>query len=382
MRFLLLVLIAAFSLTSASWGEGVKELEKTIQKKKGNLTEIQKKLQEKKEKVHKKWWEEKKITDALDEIERQLNQKEKELTQLDTNKKSLEKKVAEHERAIAKLEKLLEALDERFKSRVRAMYKLHRVGVVRVLFSAEDYSDVLRRYKAFCMVVESDVRLLQAYQGAIEQKEERKKKLIKERRALLSKKEEKEAKKREIKGEKRKKAALLAAVKDERLVYQKAITELKEREKALCSLIEKLRIKAVALKRGNFKVLRGKLIPPVRGTLFSPQGKKKGVGIKAPEGAEIKAVFNGKVAYASWFKGYGNLMIIDHGDGYYTIFAHALRLLKEVGEEVKMGEVVALVGSTGSIEGPMLYFEIRHHGKSEDPLKWLALPHKGRLKKK
>jgi septal ring factor EnvC (AmiA/AmiB activator) len=372
MRIFYLLLVIAFFSPSPLWSKDVKDLEKTIEEKKGNLTEIQEQLQEKKSMARKKWWQEKKITDGMDEIELRLNRKERELRTLHAEMKKLEKKVAKHEEEITKLEIQLTALDERFKSRVRAMYKLHRVGMVRVLFSAENYSDALRRYKASRLAVESDLQLLQTYLGAIEEKERTKRELLDEKKNLLIKKREIEVKKLDIKKEKRKKASLLAAVKTERVAYQKAIDELKEREKAMVSLIETLRIKVVSLKGGNFKALQGNLPSPVRGTIFAPEGRKRGIGIKAPEGAEIKAVFDGTVAYASWFKGYGNLMIIDHGDGYHTILAHASRLLKEVGEDVKMGEVVALVGSTGSIEGPMLYFEIRHHGISESPLKWLA----------
>ncbi|UCC66029.1 MAG: peptidoglycan DD-metalloendopeptidase family protein [Deltaproteobacteria bacterium] len=383
MKMLLILFIATlFILPSPSWSKGVKEVEETIQKKKGDLTEIQKQLQEKKEKARKKRQKERKITDALDNIGRRLNRKKKELRKLNAEMKVLGKNVAKHEREIAELERLLTALEERFQSRVRAMYKLHRVGLVRVLFSAEDYSDALRRYKAFRMIIESDSRLLEAYQRAIKEREERKNELIRGKSDLQRKKGKIEAKKKEIEREKRKKSKLLASVKAERRAYLKAIAELKESEKELRFLIDRLRLKAASLKGARFEALRGKLLPPVKGSLFSPQGRKRGIGIKAREGAEIKAVYGGKVVYASWFKGYGNLMIIDHGDGYYTILAHASRLLKQVGSKVKMGEVVALVGSTGSLEGPMLYFEIRHHGKSEDPLTWLAFPHRGRSKKR
>ena len=375
MKVLIGMCIAALflPLLSQAQGEGVKELEKTIKKKKGDLTEVQKELQDKKKKVKKKWWEEKKITDALDKIGRRLNRKAGELRKLDAEMKELEKKVTHQGGEIEKLEEILVALDEEFQSRVRAMYKLHRVGVVRVLFSAENYSDALRRYKAFQQVAENDLQLLQAYQRGIEEKEERRKDLIEENRALAKKKSAVEAKKREIEGEKRNKAILLASVKKERVAYEKAVTELKAREKALHSLVQKLTTKAAALKGADFKALRGKLPLPVKGAIFSPTGREKGIGIRAPEGTKIQAICNGKVAYASWFKGYGNLMIIDHGEGYHTVAAHAARLLKKVGEKVKMGDVVALVGSTGSIEGSMLYFEIRHHGTAVNPLTWLAL---------
>jgi septal ring factor EnvC (AmiA/AmiB activator) len=377
-KVLIVIFICALFLPflSQAQGEEVKELEKTIEKKRGDLTEVQKELQDKKKKVKKKWWEEKKITDALDEIGRRLNRKAGELRKLDAEMKELEKKVTHQEGEIAKLEEILVALDEEFQSRVRAMYKLHRVGAVRVLFSAENYSDALRRYKAFQLVAENDLQLLQAYQRGIEEREERRKDLIEENRALTKKKSAVEAKRREIEGEKRKKATLLAAIKKERVAYEKAITELKAREKALHSLVQKLTAKAAALRGTGFKALRGQLPLPVKGTIFSPTGREKGIGIKAPEGTKIQAVFNGKVAYAAWFKGYGNLIIIDHGGGYHTVHAHAARLLKKVDEEVKMGDAVALVGSTGSIEGSMLYFEIRHHGTAENPLIWLALPSK------
>ena len=381
-KLLIAIFIVAFFLPSPSRGEKVKELEKTIQKKKGDLTEIQKELKEKKKKVKKKWWEEKKITDALDETGRQLNRKKGELRKLNAEMKVLEKKVTQQERKIAKLEEILATQDELFQSKVRAMYKLHRVGMVRVLFSAEDYSDALRRYKAFQLVAKNDLQLLQEYQRGIAEREKRRKDLIEEKKTLAQKTSEVAAKKREIEKQKRKKATMLASVKKERLVYEKAITELKGREKDLHSLVQKLTVKAASLKGTDFKALRGKLPLPVEGTTFSPKGREKGIGIKAPEGAKIQAICNGKVVYAAWFKGYGNLMIIDHGGGYHTVIAHAARLLKKAGEKVKTGDVVALVGSTGSIEGPMLYFEIRYHGTAVNPLTWMALPRTGKVQKR
>ena len=381
-KILITIFVVALFLPSPSRGEEVKKLEKTIQKKKGDLTEIQKELKEKKKKVKKKWWEEKKITDALDETGRQLNRKKGELRKLNAEMNVLEKKVTQQEREIAKLEEILAAQDELFQSKVRAMYKLHRVGMVRVLFSAEDYSDALRRYKAFQLVAKNDLQLIQTYQQGIAEREKKREDLIQKRKTLTQKKNEVAAKKKEIEKQKRKKATLLASVKKERLAYEQAITELKEREKALHSLVNKLTVRASELRGTGFKNLQGKLPPPVKGTIFSPKGREKGIGIKAPEGTKIQAIFKGKIAYAAWFKGYGNLIIIDHGGGYHTVVAHASRLLKKVGEKVKRGDVVALVGSTGSIEGPMLYFEIRHHGTAVNPLTWLALPRTGEKKKR
>jgi septal ring factor EnvC (AmiA/AmiB activator) len=380
MGVVIAILVAALFFPAPSWAQGKRALEKAIKQKKGDLTEVQKALTEKKKEVKKKWWEEKRITDALDKTERQLDKKKRELRELDTEMKALEQGVARREEEIARLETSVAALGEVFHSRVRAMYKLHRVGVIRVLFSAEDYSDALRRYKAFQLVVGNDVRLLQAYQQGIAEEKTRKQDLIAQQAALSQKRSQVAAKKGEVEREMRKKTALLAAVQGERAASERAVAELKEREKALRSLIQRLTIKAAALRSRGFKAMRGKLPLPVKGTIFSPKGRERGIGIEAPEGAQIHAIFDGKVAYAAWFKGYGNLLIIDHGEGYHSVTAHASRLLKKVGDEVQTGDTVALVGSTGSIEGPMLYFEIRYHGTAVDPLTWLAQPNKGQRK--
>ena len=121
---------------------------------------------------------------------------------------------------------------------------------------------------------------------------------------------------------------------------------------------------------------------PVKGTItsfFGPFRNEKygvvnfqsGINIKAEQGAPVQCVYDGEVIYAGWFKGYGNMMIVDHGDHYYTLYAHAEELLKSKGDRVGVGENIATVGDTGSINGPELHFEVRHHGKSIDPMKWI-----------
>ena len=190
-RFITVIIVAtciASSLWSSAGGQQTKDLEKTIQDKKGNLTDIEKEINKKKQEVKKKWWQEKKITDALDKIERQAERKKQDLRRLNSEMKVLEKKVGYEEEEISKLESRLAMLGELFQSRVRSMYKLHRVGVVRVLFSADGYSDVLRRYKAFQLVMENDLQLLQAYQGAINEEKKRKHNLIVEQADLSQKK--------------------------------------------------------------------------------------------------------------------------------------------------------------------------------------------------
>ena len=98
---------------------------------------------------------------------------------------------------------------------------------------------------------------------------------------------------------------------------------------------------------------------------------QSGISIKADRGEPIRAVYAGQTLFSSWFRGFGNLIIIDHGDHYYTVYAHLEELFKSKGDPVETGEVIATVGDSGSLHGAGLHFEIRHHGKPINPMGWI-----------
>ncbi|OQY04225.1 MAG: hypothetical protein B6I22_09880 [Desulfobacteraceae bacterium 4572_123] len=121
---------------------------------------------------------------------------------------------------------------------------------------------------------------------------------------------------------------------------------------------------------------------PVKGkiiSLFGSHRDKKfnvinfqsGINISADRGEPVHAVFGGTILHAGWLKGYGNILIINHGDNYYTLYAHAEELFKTKGDTVEQDEVIATVGDTGSMAGVRLHFEVRHHGKPMDPTAWI-----------
>ncbi len=128
-----------------------------------------------------------------------------------------------------------------------------------------------------------------------------------------------------------------------------------------------------------FASLRGQLRLPIRGDLIAKFGGKRGDGpswkglfIRAPEGAEVKAVAAGRVVYADWLRGFGNLLIVDHGNQYMTIYGNNQSVLKRAGDLVKTGDVIASAGNSGGNEQSGLYFEIRHQGRAFDPLGWVT----------
>jgi septal ring factor EnvC (AmiA/AmiB activator) len=127
-----------------------------------------------------------------------------------------------------------------------------------------------------------------------------------------------------------------------------------------------------------FSSLRGQLRLPVKGELMAKFGSKRGDGpswkglfIRAAEGAEVKAVAGGRVVFAEWLRGFGNLIIIDHGSEYMTIYGNNQAVLKQAGDVVKTGDIIANAGNSGGNEQSGLYFEMRHQGRAFDPLGWI-----------
>jgi septal ring factor EnvC (AmiA/AmiB activator) len=131
---------------------------------------------------------------------------------------------------------------------------------------------------------------------------------------------------------------------------------------------------------GLFSALKGRLRLPVRGELAGRFGGQrtagaaaKGVFIRAPEGEPVRAVAAGRVVYSDWMRGFGNLLIVDHGEAYLSIYANNESLLKQVGDAVATGDTVATTGASGGNEETGLYFELRHLGRAFDPLRWVRL---------
>jgi len=141
------------------------------------------------------------------------------------------------------------------------------------------------------------------------------------------------------------------------------------------------RVPEAGAQEGAFARLKGKLRLPIKGELVNRFGARrseggpqwKGLFIRAPAGLEVRAVAGGRVVFADWMRGFGNLLILDHGAGYLTIYGNNESVLKAVGDAVRPGEVVATVGASGGNTESGLYFEIRHLGKPFDPLKWATL---------
>ena len=180
--------------------------------------------------------------------------------------------------------------------------------------------------------------------------------------------------------ERRERRQVLARAAADIRKNRKEIQVLRADEARLAQLVAAIGHTDFSIK-APFSALRGKLRLPVRGELArrygAPRGaagmEAKGVFIRTPEGQPVRAIARGHVVYADWMRGFGNLVIVDHGENYLSIYANNESLLKELGDAVAPGEAIATTGSSGGNEETGLYFEMRHLGRAFDPLSWVKL---------
>ncbi len=359
-----------------SWAAGTDQIDKDITQKKKDLKDIKKEINLTKKKEKEVRGKESSILENLHLLEAELYQREKELKQMETSLSQTQERLHQTKHQIVLLSKGMEQTKEELFSRLTALYKMGRVPTEGLLLTSQSYPDLLRFDKYLRVIIHYDARLVETYRYQVVLKERYQEELVQDQFQWQRSISEIEKKKKEITRVSGEKRALLKSIQNQKAVYQKVILELEERAKELQTFVDKLEREKSLLAYGKSKheTLKGKLIPPVQGKVISSFKEKgqNGVEIKASMGAEIRAVLPGKVLYADWFKGFGNILIIDHGDHTFTVSGYCSELLKKSGDAVTQGEAIALVGTSGSLKGPCLYFEIRRHGKPQNPMEWLS----------
>jgi len=268
--------------------------------------------------------------------------------------------------------------------RISALYKYYRRSGLRILLSSQSYGDLLRTEQALGLIVERDHALLDRSLASLKQLRLHEAELESRRARLIAARTQSDQTREQIKNTQQQRSSHLDKIQQEKSLQLKALKELEEYSRHLQQFIDDLpgSQKGYTAAGVRFSQMRARLDFPLKGEILERFGKKehpelktytyqKGLTIKAPVGTPIRAVHSGRIAYADWFKGFGLMIIVDHGEHYYSLSAHASELLKKVDDVVAAGETIALAGDTNSLKGPGLYFEIRHHGKPQDPLIWL-----------
>jgi septal ring factor EnvC (AmiA/AmiB activator) len=268
--------------------------------------------------------------------------------------------------------------------RAAALYKAGELGPMAALLGGSDLRAGLDRAAALQRLLEHDRALLARYRdqrAALAAAREGAARAALARDAAVARLEERAE---QAGREREAREQALVAVRADRRREREALAEL---EAAARLLEEKLAglgaAPAAPGPRGAtpFSALRGLLDPPVDAPIvvgfgpvhdeFGTRTFRKGVELAAPAGAAVRAVADGVVRFAGWFRGYGKIVILDHGDSYFTVSGHLDEVAVEVGDVVSRGARIASAGATGSLSGPRLYFEVRRGGEALDPAAWL-----------
>ena len=267
--------------------------------------------------------------------------------------------------------------------RLRALYKMKMIGRLETTGMPQSIFDFFVQQNAMKRVIQSDVALLAQQTSDYEKFDGLKVSLQKEIQSKKKLEAQLNEQIRVNKSETLKREMILQEIRKKKKLTLAAVESLKNAELALDQRIAGLPAgEDTKIRRLSFVNYKGRLIFPVKGeiiSMFGPSEDKneglfdfqKGIDIQVERGEPVRSVFKGKVMFAEWLKGYGNVMIINHGDNYYTLYAHVEEIFKQQGEHVETGEVIATAGDTGSIKGMCLHFELRYHGKPVDPLNWL-----------
>lgn len=356
-----------------------------IKKARTDLERLKRETEGKRKKNSESKKKEESILSLLESMDHRLKALRQEADAMDLRVKKEEDEISELTGVIKGLRGSIQGKKEIISVRVRALYREKKNGGVGVLLASRDYPDFLRRFYYLNVVAKKESALLALFRGQHRQLEEKGQRLLTTKRQLEHEQESLAQKLAEIRSEKKGKDLLLARVRNEQVYHEKALAELDESGLHLQAMLKRLEGEKARTKRPateRFFLEKGRLIWPNEGEVVALFGRQKhpkfdtyvyrrGIEIAPSKGDQVRAIYDGGVIYADWFKGYGMVVIVDHGENYYSMYAHLAKLFVTVGDRAFKNKTVGLVGETGLSKGNHLYFEIRYQGEPLDPLAWL-----------
>jgi septal ring factor EnvC (AmiA/AmiB activator) len=352
-----------------------------------DLETVKKKIAREKQGISQAQRQETSLLKSLEQIDGELDRKGAELKQAQSNLQKITGEMEAKQAEAARLEDSMENQRALLKERAIALYRWHRSGSPLMIFAGDlSMNRILQRKRYLETALRYDRELVAQLTEEAEAQEALRHELAEKKRALDSQRNKLSAAREAVRREGDKKKLLLVSVQREKESRTQALRELEQAAARLQRMIEELARRAArkppATPPGvGLGKLYGKLDWPVRGELLSGFGKtrhrefgdevfRNGIDIGVATGEEVKAVEKGTVAFADRFAGYGRMVIVDHGERYYTVYAHLSELLKKSGDKVQRGETLGLAGDSDSLAGSKLYFELRKDGRSVDPVPW------------
>jgi len=308
----------------------------------------------------------------LRRLDRQLSDKERALRKNQSRQQQLRANMGQQKSSIG--------------NHIRTAYLLGSQAHLKLLLNQQHAGDVSRSLAYYRYLTSARLQRIDEIEDSLEAQQQLAKRIGRQQAELTGLREQKLRDRNEIDGYVKQRKLLLAKLdirlKDTNLKKQ----EIEEDQRRLERLVDRIQqtdtpAPEAGTLSGRFAQQRRRLQLPVAGEIVARFGNRRNAGdqrwngifIAASDGRNVRSVFAGRVVFAGWLHGFGMLMILDHGDGYMTLYGHNRSLYKVVGDWVETGEVIASVGDTGNPPRTGLYFGVRQKGKPQDPLNWCRI---------
>jgi len=324
-------------------------------------------------------------------LEQQLSGLEQEIGRLTRERRELRQQAREQQLRLTELGKeeteltrVLESQRDSLKKQIRAAWMEGDAPAVKVLLNEIDPDKVARTMTYYEYLSRDTIDRLEAFAANLRQLKETQKQVKAGRMRLAELEENVADRQQKLSSSKKEREQTLAALKTDISNRLSEREELEEDRKRLEKLLREVEEAIANIPTPNesdpFGSLKNKLPWPAEGKIVRNFGdsyasgklKHNGLLINTAEEGDVKAVHYGRVVFANWLRGFGLITILDHGDGYMTLYGHSSSLFTSPGDWVEAGEAIAQAGRTGGTNDPAVYFEVRHNGKPDNPRRWLG----------
>jgi septal ring factor EnvC (AmiA/AmiB activator) len=384
---------------------------KKIDVAKEDLSDLQEKITALKKELDNNQAAHKDAADALKDSETAISSANKKLREINQKQNKNKNTLSTLKKQSLTLNERLSEQQKRLSSLLRQQYMHGNQSYTQLILQNKNPSEIARDVKYFSYIAKQHAKVIDDMQSSLEKVEVLNNKTAEALKQVAELKAKQEAEKKTLEAQKKEKSKVVKTLSKQISAQRGEIKKLTRDEKNLSNLVKRLakiipkkvkKVKKSAKSSSsnkpsqvainneetpssdyagfNFSALKGKLRLPARGELTNRFGARrvdtgiswKGLFIKAAEGADVKTVASGRVVFADWMRGFGNLIIVDHGSGYMSLYGNNQAVLKSVGEEVTAGDAIASVGNSGGNESNGVYYELRRNSLPFDPMSWTA----------
>ena len=365
------------ALTAAAWAQSPDTLDQTseqIEALRAEITVIQARLASQES-------ERDALQDALREAEVQIGELDRQLGALGLERRALQQELNALDAEGEQLRQAQRQRTDTIDTSIQQLWLLQQGGGFRVWLGDQNPQDVARNLAYFQTLIEAQQQMIADYGLGLEAIAENRSRIAQAETALREQASATEATKKTLTDQRATRQATLAQISQQVQHDQQRLNVLQRDQARLNALLGELEAVAAAAPsepRMPFADAQGTLVMPMVGTLKNRYGARRNADIRwrgwliaADEGEPVRAVHGGDIIYADWLRGQGLLMVVDHGEGWLSLYAQNHSLLRGVGDRVSAGDIIAKAGASGGSETSGLYFEIRHRGEPVDPGEWI-----------